>query len=110
MLKILWIIKTLLFILSNNNRYTGGAEIKKMTKTIEVVYENGVFKPLRKVELKLKEGEEREIRIEDEEAVTRKIKTSLREYNDFLPRDFNFTLEKLRTDSKDRFKRLRIIP
>jgi predicted DNA-binding antitoxin AbrB/MazE fold protein len=81
-----------------------------MTKTIEVVYENGVFKPLEKVELKLKEGEKVDIRIEDEKVVTRKIEHSLREYNDFLPRDFNFTLEKLRTDSRDRFKRLGIIP
>jgi len=81
-----------------------------MSKTIEVVYENGVFKPLKKEELKLKEGERRDIHIEDEEVVTRKIETSLRECNDFLPLDFNFTLEKLRTDSRDRFKRLGIIP
>ncbi len=81
-----------------------------MTKTIEVVYENGVFKPLKKVELKLKEGEKVDIRIEDEKVVTRKIEPSLREYTDFLPRDFNFTLEKLRTDLRDRFKKLGIIP
>jgi len=69
-----------------------------------------VFKPLKKVELKLKEGEKRDIRVEDEEVVTKKIEPSLREYNDFLPMDFNFTLEKLRTNSRDRFKRLGIIP
>ena len=34
-----------------------------MTKTIEVVYENGVFKPLRKVELN--EGEQLKIRMEE---------------------------------------------
>ena len=34
-----------------------------MQKTIEVVYENGVFKPLEKVELK--EGEKMEIRLEE---------------------------------------------
>jgi predicted DNA-binding antitoxin AbrB/MazE fold protein len=34
-----------------------------MTKTIEVVYEDGVFKPLEKVELK--EGEQLKIRMEE---------------------------------------------
>jgi|GEM_PF-2387038 len=81
-----------------------------MSKTIEVVYENGVFKPLKTEDLKLKEGEKVDISIEDEKVVIKKIKTVLSEYNDFLPRDFNFTLEKLRTDSRDRFKRLGIIP
>ncbi|MGB7532827.1 MAG: antitoxin family protein [Halobacteriota archaeon] len=36
-----------------------------MQKTIEVVYEKGVFKPLEKVELELKEGEEVDISIKD---------------------------------------------
>jgi predicted DNA-binding antitoxin AbrB/MazE fold protein len=67
-----------------------------------------VFKPLKPVDLK--EGEKMDIRIEDEKGVIKKVETSLREYNDFLPRNFNFTLEKLRTDSRDRFKRLGIIP
>ena len=79
-----------------------------MQKTIEVVFEKGVFKPLEPVDLK--EGEKMDIRIEDEKGVIRKVETSLREYNDFLPRNFNFTLEKLRTDSRDRFKRFGIIP
>jgi predicted DNA-binding antitoxin AbrB/MazE fold protein len=79
-----------------------------MQKTIEVVFERGVFKPLEPVDLK--EGEKMDIRIEDEKTVIRKVETSLREYNDFLPRNFNFTLEKLRTDSRDRFKRFGIIP
>ena len=70
-----------------------------MQKTIEVVYEKGVFKPLEKVELE-----------EGEKVVIRKIETSLREYNNFLPRDFNFTREKLRIDSIDRFRRLGVIP
>ena len=78
-----------------------------MSKTIEVVYEKGVIKPLELVELK--EGEKVNISIEDEKIAVRRIETSLREYNDFLPRDFNVTLEKLRTDSRDRFKRLGII-
>ena len=79
-----------------------------MQKIIEVVFEKGVFKPLEPVDLK--EGEKMDIRIEDEKTVIRKVETSLREYNDFLPRNFNFTLEKLRTDSRDRFKRFGIIP
>jgi len=79
-----------------------------MQKTIEVVYEKGVFKPLEPVELE--EGEKGDISIEDEKVVIRKIETSLREYNDFLPKDFNFTLEKLRIDSRDRFKKLGVIP
>jgi hypothetical protein len=41
-----------------------------------------------------------DIRIEDEKGVIRKVETSLREYNDFLPRNFNNTQEKLRTDSR----------
>jgi len=69
-----------------------------MQKTIEAVFEKGVFKPLEPVDLK--EGEKMDIRIEDEKGVIRKVETSLREYNDFLPRDFNFILEKLRTDSR----------
>lgn len=79
-----------------------------MQKTIEVVFEKGVFKPLKPVDLK--EGEKMDICIEDEKGVIRKVETSLREYNDFLPRDFNFILGKLRTDSRGRFKRLGIIP
>ena len=79
-----------------------------MQKTIEVVFEKGVFKPLEPVDLK--EGKKMDIRIEDEKTVIIKVETSLREYNDFLPRNFNFTLEKLRTDSRERFKRLGIIP
>jgi hypothetical protein len=50
------------------------------------------------------------ISIETEKKEIREIKIPLREYNDFLPRDFTFTLEKLRTDSRERFKRLGIIP
>jgi len=69
-----------------------------MQKTIEVVFEKGVFKPLEPVDLK--EGEKMDIRIEDEKTVIIKVETSLREYNDFLPRNFNFTLEKLRTNSR----------
>ena len=69
-----------------------------MQKTIEVVFEKGVFKPLEPVDLK--EGEKMDIRIEDEKGVIRKVETSLREYNDFLPRNFNNTQEKLRTDSR----------
>lgn len=79
-----------------------------MQKTIEVVYEKGVFKPLERVDFG--EGEKVVIRIETEKKEIREIKISLREYNDFLPRDFTFTLEKLRTDSRERFKRLGIIP
>jgi predicted DNA-binding antitoxin AbrB/MazE fold protein len=78
-----------------------------MSKTIEVVYEKGIFKPLEPVELK--EGEKVNISIEDEKIAVRRIETSLSDCNDFLPRDFNVTLEKLRTDSRDRFKRLGII-
>ena len=69
-----------------------------MQKRIEVVFEKGVFKPLEPVDLK--EGEKMDICIEDEKTVIIKVETSLREYNDFLPRNFNFTLEKLRTDSR----------
>ena len=72
-----------------------------MQKIIEVVFEKGVFKPLEPVDLK--EGEKMDIRIEDEKGVIRKVETSLREYNDFLPRDFNCILEKLRTDSREAF-------
>ena len=81
-----------------------------MQKTIEVVYEKGVFKPLEKVELELKEGEEVDISIEDKKKTIRKIETSLREYNDFLPEKFGFTLKTLRTNSRERFKRLGILP
>jgi predicted DNA-binding antitoxin AbrB/MazE fold protein len=56
------------------------------------------------------EGEKVVISIETEKKEIREIKIPLREYNDFLPRDFTFTLEKLRTDSRERFKRLGIIP
>jgi predicted DNA-binding antitoxin AbrB/MazE fold protein len=79
-----------------------------MQKTIEVVYEKGVFKPLERVDFG--EGEKVVISIETEKKEIREIKIPLREYNDFLPRDFTFTLEKLRTDSRERFKRLGIIP
>jgi len=41
----------------------GRRDGKRMTKTIEVVYEDGVFKPLEKVELK--EGEQLKIRMEE---------------------------------------------
>ena len=81
-----------------------------MQKTIEAVFKNGVFKPLEKVELELKEGEEVDIRVEDKKKAVREIEISLREYNDFLPENFDFTLKKLRTDSRERFKRLGIIP
>ena len=79
-----------------------------MQKTIEVVYEKGVFKPLERVDFG--EGEKVVISIETEKKEIREIEIPLREYNDFLPRDFTFTLEKLRTDSRERFKRLGIIP
>lgn len=81
-----------------------------MQKTIEVVYEKGVFKPLEPVELELKEGEEVDIRIEGKKKTIRKIEASLMEYNDFLPEKFGFTLKTLRTNSRERFKRLGIIP
>jgi len=42
----------------------------------------------------LKEGEKVDIRIGDEKVAIRKIETSLRDFNDFLPRDFKFTLKK----------------
>jgi len=77
-------------------------------KTIEVVFEKGVFKPLEPVDLK--EGEKMDICIEGEKGVIKKVETSLRDFYDFLPRDFDFTQEKLRTDSRARFKRLGIIP
>ena len=40
--------------------------LPKMQRTIEVVYEKGVFKPLEKVELK--EGEKMEIRLEEKKS------------------------------------------
>jgi predicted DNA-binding antitoxin AbrB/MazE fold protein len=43
-----------------------------MTKTIEVVYEDGVFKPLEKVDLK--EGEEIKIKIKIKETMDRSKK------------------------------------
>jgi len=56
-----------------------------MTKTIEVVYENGVFKPLEKVELK--EGEEMRIKIKIKETMDRskKAKEILDKLKKFTP-------------------------
>lgn len=69
-----------------------------------------MFKPLEPVELELKEGVEVDIRVEDKRKTTRKMEASLREYNNFLPEKFGFTLKTLRTNSRERFKRLGIIP
>jgi len=81
-----------------------------MPKTIVAVYKDGVFKPLEKVDLNLKDGEKVDISIEGVRVAAKKIETSLRDFSDFLPQDFSVTLKKLRSDSSDRFKRLGIIP
>jgi predicted DNA-binding antitoxin AbrB/MazE fold protein len=84
--------------------------VEKMSKTIVAVYKDGVFKPLEKVDLNLKDGEEVDISIEEVRVAAKKIEISLSDFSDFLPRDFPVTLKKLRSDSSDRFKRLGIIP
>jgi predicted DNA-binding antitoxin AbrB/MazE fold protein len=53
------------FIFENQQYIEGG--VAKMEKTIEVVYEGGVFKPLKKVELI--EGEKMKIKIERGEII-----------------------------------------
>ncbi len=79
----------------------------EMQKTIEVVYEKGVLKPLERVDFW--EGEKVVISIKRERRASSEIERSLEDFNDFLPDDFEFMLKKIRTDSRERFKRLGVI-
>ncbi len=60
--------------------------------------------------LGIKEGDRVNVSLENEKVVLKKVKPSIEEYHDFLPKDFESILEKLRTNSKSRFKRLGIVP
>jgi AbrB family looped-hinge helix DNA binding protein len=56
----------------------------------------------------IKEGDRVEVSIEDDKVVMRKVE--LEDITDFLPRDFEEVVAKIRKDSTDRLKRLGIIP
>lgn len=58
--------------------------------------------------LGIKEGDKVDIHLENNRIVIQPGKTVLEE--DFLPKDFNHTLKKLRKDSTKRFTKLGIIP
>jgi len=60
--------------------------------------------------LGIKEGDRVNVSLENEKIVLKKVKPSIEEYYDFLPKGFESILEKLRTNSKCRFKRLGIVP
>lgn len=60
--------------------------------------------------LGIKEGDRVNVSLENEKMVLKKVKPSIEEYHDFLPKGFESILEKLRTNSKSRFKRLGIVP
>ncbi|NOZ76965.1 MAG: AbrB/MazE/SpoVT family DNA-binding domain-containing protein [Euryarchaeota archaeon] len=60
--------------------------------------------------LGIRVGDRVEMTVEDGKIVVRKVKPSLAEYRGFLPRGFEEALAELRKDSRDRFKRLGVVP
>lgn len=67
-----------------------------MSKVIEVIYQNGVFKPLKKV--KLKEGEILRIEIKEARKITKRFRDKLSELRSRVERveDAHKVLEELR--------------
>jgi AbrB family looped-hinge helix DNA binding protein len=60
--------------------------------------------------LGIKVGDKVEMTIEDGRIVVKKLRPSLAEYRGFLPKGFEETLADLRKDSRERFKRLGVVP
>ncbi|MEE8168287.1 MAG: AbrB/MazE/SpoVT family DNA-binding domain-containing protein [Candidatus Hydrothermarchaeales archaeon] len=60
--------------------------------------------------LEIKIGDKVDIRIEDGKIVVKKIETAFSEYSGFLPKGYEEVLDRVRKDSRERFKRLGVIP
>ncbi|MBE8538698.1 AbrB/MazE/SpoVT family DNA-binding domain-containing protein [Geoglobus acetivorans] len=56
----------------------------------------------------IKEGDRVDVTVEGDKVVIRKIE--MEEITDFLPRDFEETMNKMRKDSRDRLRELGVIP
>lgn len=60
--------------------------------------------------LRIKEGDDVDISLEDGKIVVRKTLPKIGEFSDFLPKGFDDVLEKMRKDSRERLKALDILP
>jgi len=60
--------------------------------------------------LGIREGENVDVSLNNETMIMRKSLPQIREFQDFLPRDFDTVLKKMRKDSRERLKTLGILP
>jgi AbrB family looped-hinge helix DNA binding protein len=60
--------------------------------------------------LGIREGENVDVSLNNEKIIVRKSLPKIKEFQDFLPRDFDTVLEKMRKDSRERLKSLGILP
>ena len=60
--------------------------------------------------LGIREGENVDVSLNNETIIVRKSLPKIKEFQDFLPNDFDTVLEKMRKDSRERLKTLGILP
>ena len=60
--------------------------------------------------LGISEGDSVDVSLDDDKIIVRKGAPKMGEFGDFLPQGFDSVLEKMRTDSTGRLKKLGVIP
>ncbi|NJD54430.1 MAG: hypothetical protein FIB07_16400 [Candidatus Methanoperedens sp.] len=62
------------------------------------------------IALGIKEGDSVDMSLNNEKIIVRKTLPKTKEFRDFLPKDFDTVLTKMRKDSRERLKALGILP